>query len=579
MQNTHIPKVLFILLGIFGIAAIALFAYIGGRYSQPTQTAMNTDVAVVKNTNTAVVANTNKNTNAKIAANSNAAHANVNDTPVTVTTDVAEGVTWLAEPETLADLGLLTNGYENDHYYRVGTLADGGSVIYMYREEMGKIINRFLENADGTYVLLGNHSEDYILENPTEYLAAGVSVDTKTVYDELYYPETMVVDGLSLSLYTYGLVSYSLLSNLDETDQPVWYADSEYGVVYLLPAAVETTYDDGSIVAKKFLLELPDHSIVSYADTFDFLADDGSVGADWAKDYSDFRDRQYMSGIVAGGCGVLGGNQYPIDMTPEALETVGTTTSGATLYTVLDADSSLLRNAYESYKVGRDYEGSTVDLLSYDEFVAATPVLLWQDAAGDYILFMDNDYAPAVECGKPVVYLYPTQTTDVTVQVGAHVRVSDPAYNDGWNVLAQPSGQLTLADGSVYPNLFWEGKGFGEYPQVTFGRVVPRAQVGLALRSDLIKQGLNAQEIKDFLDFWMPHMPNTPYVRLSWLSTQQLNQLAPLAITPRPDTIIRTFLDFSGQTTSSTTLVPQTLSAIPRNGFTVVEWGGLLLGQ
>lgn len=569
MSNTHIPKVLFVLLGVFGIAAIALFAYMGGRYSQSSQTATNTDMARVNNTDTAVVANTNQNTNAKIAANSNAANANVSDTPSTVTTNVTEGVTWLAEPEELADLGLLMNGYENDHYYLVGTLADGGSVIYMYREEMGKIINRFQENTDGTYVLLGNHSEDYILENPTEYLAAGVSVDTKTVYDELYYPESVVVEGLSLSLYTYGLVSYTLLSNLDETDQPVWYADTDYGSVYLLPAEVTTTYDNGSIVGKKYLLVLADHSVVSYADTFDFLADDGSVSGNWVKTYADFKDRQYMTGLVAGGCGVLGGNQYPVDMTPEALETVGTTTSEDTLYTVLDADSSLLRNAYESYKVGRDYEGSTFDLLSYDEFVAETPVLLWQDAVGDYILFMDNDYAPAVECGKPLLYLYPTVPTQVSVKVGANVTVSEPAYNGGWNVLAQPTGT----------ELFWEGKGWGIYPHITTGKVVARNLVEQTIREDLTTVGLNDREIADFLEFWMPHMPNTPYVRLTWFDTAQMNQLAPLVIKPRPDTLLRVFLDFTGQQTSDTTLMSQVLTTTPRNGFTVIEWGGLLLGQ
>ena len=87
------------------------------------------------------------------------------------------------------------------------------------------------------------------------------------------------------------------------------------------------------------------------------------------------------------------------------------------------------------------------------------------------------------------------------------------------------------------------------------------------------------KHIKDFLEFWMPRMPTTSYVRLSWLNTEQMNQLAPLHITPRPDTMIRVFLDFSGQATADTTLTPQTLTSIPRDGFTVIEWGGLLLGQ
>jgi hypothetical protein len=49
----------------------------------------------------------------------------------------------------------------------------------------------------------------------------------------------------------------------------------------------------------------------------------------------------------------------------------------------------------------------------------------------------------------------------------------------------------------------------------------------------------------------------------------------PLTITPTPDTQIRLFLDFEGLTTPIP-LAPQMLSAPPRSGFTVVEWGGLL---
>ena len=70
-------------------------------------------------------------------------------------------------------------------------------------------------------------------------------------------------------------------------------------------------------------------------------------------------------------------------------------------------------------------------------------------------------------------------------------------------------------------------------------------------------------------------MPSTPYVRLTWFGTQQLNALAPLYVTPKPDTMIRIFLDFEGLK-NPTQIKPQTLSAIPRKGFTLVEWGGLL---
>jgi hypothetical protein len=582
----HIPKPLLYTTAGLGLIAVALLAFLAGHYLLPSEPQVNTNTTSVANTTPVEYIDANVDA---VEINDNA-NINTNETDED-TTDItdsdarmiagANGVTWLAEPEELTDLGLMANSYGSDHYYKVGSMADGGSIIYAFREEMGVVISRFKENSDGSYVLLANYSDDYVVSDAANFLTEGVTVDTETILEDLSTPDAVVVNGLDLSPYHYGLSNYTLDVNLSEDVQAVLEVagETDYGTMYRLPADVTTLYDNGSVGAKRYLLKLPDHSLVSYADTFDFWLDDGSVNATWEKTYADFADRQYMMGMVAGGCGVLGGTQYAVDMTPEALETVGSTDSGDTLYTVLDADSSLLRNAYESYKLGRDYEGSTVELLSYEDFVAETPVLIWQDGAGDYMLFLDNSYSPAVECGKPVVYLYPTQTTDVTVQVGASVRISEPDYGNGWSVTAQPDGQLTLADGSVYSNLYWEGKGYGVYPEITFGRVVSRNQVGAALRSDLIKQGLNAQEIKDFLDFWMPKMPITPYVRLSWLNTQQMNTLAPLNVQPRPDTVIRVFLDFAGQPTPDTNLQPQVLTAPARTGFTVTEWGGLLLGQ
>ena len=57
-----------------------------------------------------------------------------------------------------------------------------------------------------------------------------------------------------------------------------------------------------------------------------------------------------------------------------------------------------------------------------------------------------------------------------------------------------------------------------------------------------------------------------------------MNDLAPLSISPKPDTVKRVFLDFAGQNTPATDLAPQQLKGFMRTGFTVVEWGGLLLG-
>jgi hypothetical protein len=183
------------------------------------------------------------------------------------------------------------------------------------------------------------------------------------------------------------------------------------------------------------------------------------------------------------------------------------------------------------------------------------------------------------ECAKPVIYLYPAQDTNVSVKVGANVTLSEPTYPDnGWNVLAHPNGQLEY-QGQSYPNLFWEGTGFGIYPNKSkFGVVVPQSELISTLSTQLKQLGLNDQESADFMEFWTNKLPKTPYVRLTWLDTADMNQLAPLKVFPAPKTAIRIFLEFEGLQ-QPVDLISQKLSAPIRDGFTLVEWGGLLIKQ
>ena len=60
--------------------------------------------------------------------------------------------------------------------------------------------------------------------------------------------------------------------------------------------------------------------------------------------------------------------------------------------------------------------------------------------------------------GKPVIYLYPEEPTEVTVKVDIDGVFTStyPAYGNGWTVTAQPDGTLTDAAGREYYCLFWE---------------------------------------------------------------------------------------------------------------------------
>lgn len=61
---------------------------------------------------------------------------------------------------------------------------------------------------------------------------------------------------------------------------------------------------------------------------------------------------------------------------------------------------------------------------------------------------------------KPVIYLYPEQTQEVSVQLelDGKLTCAYPEYGSGWMVKAYPDGTLLDQDtGKKYNYLFWEG--------------------------------------------------------------------------------------------------------------------------
>ncbi len=281
---------------------------------------------------------------------------------------------------------------------------------------------------------------------------------------------------------------------------------------------------------------------------------------------------------VSSGCGVDDeDNLYPLKDS-SSLTQIGTW-KDQKIYALSETQNSLFKSTYQRYLSSLHYNQTTPrPTLSELEFLQKPTHIIWQDNFGDWQYLVSDDYQIQAECGKPVIYLYPEKPTEITVQVGADVTVSEPAYLAGWkNVLAQPSGQLTY-QGQTYPNLFWEGTGYGPYPQDTRSRgvIVPSSQAVASITSQLQAQGLNQQEIADFLDFWQPKLPTKNYVRLTWLTKSELDNLAPLYVNPVPKNSIRVFLEFE-QLSAPYALSSQSFTKPTRSGYTLVEWGGLLI--
>jgi hypothetical protein len=254
----------------------------------------------------------------------------------------------------------------------------------------------------------------------------------------------------------------------------------------------------------------------------------------------------------------------------------GSGPSNQTVYELPD-DSPFLNYVFNTdYQGGQDASNSAYQNLTIAQLQADGAVLVVKNDLNQYQVYFRNDIFPQAECGKPVIYLYPTQTESISVRVGATIYNSVPNYGiNGWtDVIAQPNGQLTY-DNNTYPSLYWEGTGNGIYPEITSGTIVKTSDAISTIKQQLDEQGLNSQEISDFINYWGPKLPNAPYIRLTWFNTQQMNQLAPLFITPKPQTLIRVFLDYQGLN-APYNLNKQSFITPERKGFTVVEWGGLL---
>lgn len=177
------------------------------------------------------------------------------------------------------------------------------------------------------------------------------------------------------------------------------------------------------------------------------------------------------------------------------------------------------------------------------------------------------------ECYKPVIYLYPEEETDISVNLilDGRLTCTYPAYNDGWTVTASPDGTLTDAKGRTYNYLYWEGETYAQY-DLSKGFCVKGEDTAVFLEDALEKLGLTRREANEFIVYWLPQMQDNPYNIISF-QTGIYTNAAKLAVNPAPDTLIRVFMAWQASDTP-VVLENQELSARDRTGFTVVEWGG-----
>jgi len=186
-------------------------------------------------------------------------------------------------------------------------------------------------------------------------------------------------------------------------------------------------------------------------------------------------------------------------------------------------------------------------------------------------------YNPGRMMKKPVIYIYPTEEIEATVSVhpeGEFTAVY-PSFtdkkNNEWKVHASPSGKL-LIDDREYTSLFWEADHKTFVPTFETGFIVTKENAVAFLEEKLRILGLTDLEANEFITFWVPVLNKNGKSVVSF-QFDNYEKAAPLAISPKPDTIIRVFLGIR-KAEDNEQIKEQVLPTYKRQGYTVVEWGG-----
>lgn len=517
------------------------------------------------------------NNKASTAPNVATTTENIATTTVDIIQDETMHIVW-NKPTEIGNLKITNaNIDQSSHYYKVGHVLSGSyqnsDLIIASIPCDGPCndsIYYFIKSV-GTTTLLSSHSEnlydgDYL--NRKKFI-----VDASTTLSELIFPEKINYGNGTLTLEN-GNTQNSFFSDIYKpSDIKLAFVDQKLGNVYT-DLKTERS-ENGPMIRNGFYIQAPDGTIRTYSLDTNFYDKNHSVPNlkwnDLATSTSEYSNTDRT------GCGSRNFASVVSGVSMSDLIITGKTSYGDPIYELKDSQHIILKNIYNNDYNPYSYSDSKNLKMPYDQFIKSHPAFFWYDSFGRLIKFQKLDFIPQAECGKPVIYLYPKTTTTISVQVSPKggLTKSDPNYENGWNVVATPDSELTdVTSGKIYPYLFWEGRG-GIYETPKKGFVVDQSNIHTFLIEKLTKLGLNKKEQTDFIEFWEPKMIGSPYYFVTFLGTDDMNKIAPLTITPKPDTVIRILMDFT-PLKQPIHVDGYEIKTPTRDGYTVVEWGGVL---
>ena len=190
-----------------------------------------------------------------------------------------------------------------------------------------------------------------------------------------------------------------------------------------------------------------------------------------------------------------------------------------------------------------------------------------------------KSHTPHRETRKPVVYIYPAkkQLVNVKLNYNGTLRATYPLYKNNWEFIADVDGKLTdPITGDEYQYLFYDGISSAKFSSFTQGFSIKTDTVISFLQHKLKFLGLNAKEYNDMISYWLPDLNEKTFCQIRFRMNGDCDAISTLSISPKPDTEIRVMMEFVSSD-NYTKLPAQKLEKNYRNGFTIVEWGGVNL--